>query len=492
MILYVDNLVGNDSNNGSAAFPLASIDAATNIASETEETEIILIPTKTNYQISNTAILKKQIYMHSKGKSMIEVDINFYYCIGSFHRYQYLNINFKKAYTGNDYNITINTESGCENKFEDCRIIDKTKNGSVIWRNSPIYFKNCVIQGFTGTFTSYPTSSVNVSVDSCENVAFIDCRNVSSVSNSKNLLFINSPCTNYPTDSIQYIIDNAAQDEFINVDGIMYGAFLHFKKCLLLQDGNYYSVNEDFYQNGSFSPLNVVNLSDSIEEDGFFDMDLVTPCNIDGDVFVPLTKFNHFKLVTSKESGIIIKGIKRKTELVVASDDIDITIARNIDNFTLLEEENGNGKIKVALSIDRGERWFTWDDTTLSFVLLAVSINTKKDFSLLTDQEKIDWYNAADEIIKNGIDCNTFNRLDFNLLSNNTDTGKLENLRFAYALERPLYTDNVITNNLKWQFDAMGTMRLMDNTECQIDISGRKVSVKSLINSPIMKINTLI
>lgn len=486
MMLYVNNLIGNDTNDGSKSSPLMSIDAAINKASSTNETEIILIPTETSYSISNTNILWKKIYMHSKNGSLIDVNANIYYNISSVHRYQYLNFNLCKTGTNS---LSFNTVGGATVSFEDCRIIDKCY--SSMWCNDPIYFRNCVIKGFTGQYSIYD-SSIHINRDACENVAFIDCLSVCNMEKSKKLLFIKSPCSIYPTDSVEYIVDNTATDEYVEKSGTKYGAFFQFVKCLLLQDGNYYSVNKEFYQNGSFSPLNVVNLSDSIEEDGFFGMDLVTPCNIDGDVFVPITKFNHFKLVTSKESGIIIKGIKRKTELVVASDDVDVTIARNIDNFTLLEEANGNGKIKVALSIDRGERWFTWDDTTLSFVPLTVSISTKKDFSLLTDQEKIDWYDAADEIVKNGIDCNTFNSLDFNLLSNNTDTEKIENIRFAYALERPLYTDNATTNNLKWQFDAMGTMRLMDNTECQIDISGRKVSVKSFISSPIMKINTLI
>lgn len=489
MIIYVDNLIGSDSNNGTAGFPLASIDAAANIASIDEETEIILIPTKTNYQISNTIILSKQIYMHSKGKTMIDVDINFYYCISSFHRYQYLNINFKTAATS--YNITLNTSNKYENKFEDCRLIDKTENGSVIWYNSPLYFKNCIIQGFKGTFDSRPYS-VNAGSNSCENVAFIDCRNVCYVSNSKNLLFINSPCGGYPTDPKQYIIDNTAQDGFKNIDGIMYGAFLRFKKCLLLQDGNYYSVNEEFYQNGNFVPLNITALAESLETDGFYESDLTTVCDVNGDVFAPITKFKKFKLIFSEESKIMMNGIKKVNELVIASDDIDMTLARNIDKITISTTIEGDGIIKLALSVDKGDTWLTWDSKSSAFVSLPVSICQKKDFSLFTEQEKKDWYNAADEIISNGIDCVSFNSLNFNLAKDNTTNGKLEKMRFAYAIRRTSVKDSASTSQLAWQFDANGFFREMADSEKVVDVYNSTIKVKSLISSDIIKVSVMV
>lgn len=253
-------------------------------------------------------------------------------------------------------------------------------------------------------------------------------------------------------------------------------------KILIKYNNQYYSINSEFYNTDTkmYTPL------DNLTMDSGFDIfQLFNSITINTETFRPIDKFDNFSIISEKGGKVIkLKAISTTLELIVATDDISTSVASNIDYFTLTSTRSNNGLIKLALSIDEGITWKTWNTATLLFEDLNCVIS-KTPFLQMSDEELIDWNNARDNIYENGIDVATFNTLDFNLLSSKT-------IRFAYVLSRPTYVDKTETDRLDWQFDAKGNLQKMKDSECTISVYDQQVKVKSLIDNPIVKVNLMV
>ena len=183
-----------------------------------------------------------------------------------------------------------------------------------------------------------------------------------------------------------------------------------------------------------------------------------------------------------------INGIKSSKELVVATGDINKELAQTINSITVESVKTNNGNLKLAVSIDKGKTWKTYDG--VNWVDLSITIPST-EYSAMTTNEKLQWDNARDVIASEGIDTDTFNSIDFNTLTDdNTAPGYL---RFAYVLIRPSCTDDIKTTKLNWGFNAKGNMDLMiPGTEYNLSLYEKEAKFTSLIDNELVKVNFLI
>lgn len=186
-----------------------------------------------------------------------------------------------------------------------------------------------------------------------------------------------------------------------------------------------------------------------------------------------------FQLLSNKSYDITISGIKSKSELVVASDNISTKIQSHIDYFKLYSSTNENSSIKVVFSIDGGTTWKSY--TSNQFVDLDIDIPLKS-YNELTTDEKTKWNTAKDKILESGISSSELSNIDFNSLN-------IEKIRFAYVLSIKNIDDNCNTTKLEWQFDAKGSMKKMKDSEYEVTIGNESLKFKSLINNDMIKLN---
>jgi hypothetical protein len=253
--------------------------------------------------------------------------------------------------------------------------------------------------------------------------------------------------------------------------------------ALLKQGGQYYSIKPEFYNTSllQYTPLSSADITK-----GFVLSDLFTTVTYGTEPpFKPISKFSDFQIILSEaNTAINIKGIKTTKELIVANDDITTSLAHNIDYFKILANTSGADNIKLALSIDNGVTWKTWDAITSNFIDLNCVIPTTP-YAQMTSTELSQWETAKELIYTNGINSTLFNTLNFNLLPK----GKI---RFAYVLYRPTYSTLAETTQLDWKFDAEGSMQRMTDAECTVNIQTKQIKLISKVSNSIVNINVLI
>lgn len=188
-----------------------------------------------------------------------------------------------------------------------------------------------------------------------------------------------------------------------------------------------------------------------------------------------------FKIFSNDSYKIIVTGMKSNTELITANNDFPTIIHSSIDFFENQAEITGNCAIKITFSIDEGVTWKTHDGT--DFIDLPVTIPCKP-YNELTEDELIQWNNARDEILANGIDSATLKTLDFNTLT-------FDKIRFAYVLHIDSIEDTALNKRLIWQFDAKGSMKLMKDSEIDIEVLPTGIKVTPKIDSQMIKVNIL-
>ena len=185
---------------------------------------------------------------------------------------------------------------------------------------------------------------------------------------------------------------------------------------------------------------------------------------------------DNFQLVSLSENPYMVNSIKSASELIVASRNFSSKIAEHIDYFKCLYEKNENSYIKVAFSIDNG---VTWKGN--NFEDLSVEIPLKP-YSDLTEEERTKWNTAKETIATNGIDIENLESLDFNTLD-------FEYIRFAYVLSVTNASDVCNTSKLQWQFDAKGSMHLMDSTEVGVEVLSDSIKITPKVETELMKVN---
>lgn len=266
--------------------------------------------------------------------------------------------------------------------------------------------------------------------------------------------------------------------------GLFYGYFNWGDAVLLKKNNQYYSIDIKQYnlELKEYTPLSSLDF----EKDGFNSWDLFQEVTIGEETFKPIDKFDNFQMVTNdSKSDLSILGLKYTKQLIIASDDIPSSIALNIDSFTLSESHTADANIKMVLSINKGKTWKTYNASTLSFEDLTDIIIPLKPYSSLSSDELQQWDNANNVIYEKGIPTSLFNTLDFNLLNSET-------IRFAYVLSRPTFADTAETSELKWQFDAKGSLRKMTDNEHYVDVYEHQIKVTPLIDNALLKVNVMV
>lgn len=253
------------------------------------------------------------------------------------------------------------------------------------------------------------------------------------------------------------------------------------------KNSQFFSINEDYYNSDikNYTPIENINLQNN--QNGFSLNKLFTEITVGGETFKPIDKFDNFQLVCEKNKSLKLNGLKSNRELIVANGDIATDIANSIDYFKLFTSQSDNGSIRIAISIDKGNTWNTITNGKLSLLSCTIPL---KPYTLLSEEELVLWNEARDIIYESGITIDLFNTVDFNNLT--TESVIPANMRFAYVINKPTFHDEAIISKLEWQFDAKGSMQLMKDSEQQIDIYGRSVKYKSLIDNPLIKVNVML
>ena len=188
-----------------------------------------------------------------------------------------------------------------------------------------------------------------------------------------------------------------------------------------------------------------------------------------------------FEVVTLGDLSLGLSGLKTNTEMIVTNNDFPTTIHSNIDFFENQFEITNNGVVRIAFSIDEGMTWKTHNGT--DFIDLPVIIPCKP-YNELTEDELIQWDNAKNEILANGIDSATLKTLDFNTLT-------YDKIRFAYALHVDDVEDVALNKKLTWQFDTKGSMKLMKDDEINIEVLPTGIKVTPKVDSEMIKLNII-
>lgn len=255
-------------------------------------------------------------------------------------------------------------------------------------------------------------------------------------------------------------------------------------------------VNIESYENQSDWSIGLTKLYilDSIVEYRYYRLDVsagaggslgITICKLGlyydpsiTEKFKPIDKFNNFQIISKEEATQLdLQSIKSTRELIVANDDIILSIAQNIDFFSL----SSQGIVKLVLSIDNGLTWKTWDGE--NFINIDCYI-PQTQYDEMTAQELTKWSHAEDMIYAQGIDPIILNTLDFNTL-------KADTLRFAYVLSRPGRNFIAETSQLDWQFDATGSMQKLKDSEQTVSVYQGQASIISNVSTDIITVNVV-
>lgn len=189
--------------------------------------------------------------------------------------------------------------------------------------------------------------------------------------------------------------------------------------------------------------------------------------------------FGNVKFISRDSSVLDLDCLKTNNELVIANNDLPTTIQSNIDYFESQTKLSGNGEIKIAFSIDEGITWETHNGA--DFVNLSITIPCKP-YEELTEDELIQWNNARDEILANGIHPDNLKTLDFNTLT-------FDKIRFAYVLHVEDVEDVALNKKLIWQFDTKNSMKLMTDSEIDIEVLSTGIKVTPKVDSSLIKLN---
>lgn len=254
--------------------------------------------------------------------------------------------------------------------------------------------------------------------------------------------------------------------------------------CLLKEDGNYYSIKPKYYDQTSlkYVPLDEIDISTQ----GFSLDELFVKISINDEIFKPIDKFSSFQIVHQLDTPIQVFGCKTKSELLVPTSNIDISVAKKIHYFRLLHNKKYAGDIRIVISFNNGIIWNTYDTDTAALVPLDITIPLLP-FSKLSDEEKIQWENAKSIIQSCGMATDRFNALNVNLIRGNS-----EKIRIAYVLSKSKYNDVAELDDLSFSFDARGSMRKMTNNEFNVCSYSNEIIVTPLINSEILNTHILI
>lgn len=292
-------------------------------------------------------------------------------------------------------------------------------------------------------------------------------------------------------EEVEFPFDKYVTCKYIKIgcDGtyVNIGAFNVFYmdvSFLLKMNDDIYSIRSEYYniENKKYNLLDKNEIATNYSQYCFDLNDLLKEITINGETFRPIDKFDNFSLLCNANVNINALGLKTKRELIVPTDDIDISIAEEIKYFKVIANKEQN--IKLALSIDKGVTWYTYANEQLVELNITIPL---KPYKTLNEEEVGQWTNATNMISNEGIAMGVFNSMNFQELLSNS-----KRVRFAYVINRDSYDDVSELNSLMWKFDSKGSMKLMKDSEYDVDLYENSLKITSLIENPLIKANILL
>lgn len=368
-------------------------------------------------------------------------------------------------------------------------------NGAYGYYSSPVIYNSIIelnsaspismyTNGVGGSTTVTQSTILNYgSYRSSEAIGIYNC-----VFNSDPLNYSESGNTNAVNENV-LITDELTESTLLSsyyYDDIEVGALLPVNYILKNND-NLYIINESNYdsESGMYVPIPSID-GVNIDE---LSVDKLTDEKEYLSGLRPIDKFSGTieLIVTFNSVNTKINGLKSNMELIVANDNIPLSIVDTINSVSLTYTASENGGVSIALSKDNGTTWLTYNSEVGSFEELNVTIPTT-DYDSMSTKELEQWELAKETIYNNGIDASVFSVLDINLLKDD-ESGSFDDVRFAYVLARPSYSDSASTSVLNWDFNAKGHMKLMvPGTEYTTDVYDKHMVFTPLIDNPIIKV----
>lgn len=251
-----------------------------------------------------------------------------------------------------------------------------------------------------------------------------------------------------------------------------------------------YCISKEYYDTDTASYKNIENISfnevfNHTYCDGLFDkLDY-----LNGKRPIDLFEDDIQLIVDDISCEYIIQGIKNSTELIVASGDIDLRFIQTLHHFKLFVDEKDNGKICMAFSTDKGKTWNSIVDNTISPLEISIPFG---NYSYFTPEQHTQWNHAKNIISEQGISVSHFNAADFDTLLRKEDGTLPSCLRFAYSIQLPAYKSIAETDKLECKFDLKGYFKKMKENEYDVDLHGYYLTVTSLIDNPMIRVNLLL
>lgn len=195
------------------------------------------------------------------------------------------------------------------------------------------------------------------------------------------------------------------------------------------------------------------------------------------------------KIITVEKYKITTHGIKNDKELIISNQNLSTSNAKVIHNFIFNIDKKSNGNIKFAISNDNGLTWQSWNGSSWSQLTntSALDENNKiKQYSKLSDSEKIQWNKLKDEIWTSGMSTDITD-VDYNIILTN------KTIRFAFVLYRPTYEDNISLSKTNLLYDKVGAWHKLSEDDIDIAINSNScVVTPKLQNLENVKVNILI
>lgn len=197
---------------------------------------------------------------------------------------------------------------------------------------------------------------------------------------------------------------------------------------------------------------------------------------------------NNITILSNKDTRLIVDGIKSNKELIISNQNLATINAETIHNFLFEVNKVTNGNCKFVISADNGQTWISWNGSSWNTLINTAPLdnNKIKQYSKLSDSEKIQWNKLKDEIWTSGMSTDITD-VDYNsILTNKT-------IRFAFVLYRPTYDDNITLKDTQWLFDRIGSWHKLSEDDIDIAINSNMCTVTpKLQNLQSIKVNILI
>lgn len=240
---------------------------------------------------------------------------------------------------------------------------------------------------------------------------------------------------------------------------------------MIWMNGNYYSIKQENYDTTTqmYKPITL----DEIKNNSFSSyscnniMELTTPVTYNNESFIPLSKFNKFKIIYDKNIPLFSKGLKSAKELIVQNFDLYPTTFQKINSLTIDKLITGSSNIKIAFSRNLGETWHVFRENKLIDLECFIP---KKNYRSMSPSEILS-FNEAKEVISNlGMTLQEFESTDFN----NIDCSRL---RFAFVLEKTTYNDTLKLKNFNLNYNQATSKVILPDTSYQASLFNHSISI---------------